>query len=79
MFKLEPRQAISIGTSFWNNKYVCFGVPLAQNLFVDDDASPQRANIVSECLQSDDITRMDWPPFSPDLNSVEHVWDMLGR
>ncbi|KFM66776.1 Transposable element Tc1 transposase, partial [Stegodyphus mimosarum] len=25
------------------------------------------------------ITRMDWPAFSPDLNLVEHVWDMLGR
>ncbi|GFV88109.1 uncharacterized protein TNCV_3242581 [Trichonephila clavipes] len=22
---------------------------------------------------------MDWPGFSPDLNPVEHVWDMLGR
>ncbi|GFX46523.1 transposable element Tcb1 transposase [Trichonephila clavipes] len=22
---------------------------------------------------------MDWPAFSPELNLVEHVWDMLGR
>ncbi|GFT68336.1 transposable element Tcb1 transposase [Trichonephila clavipes] len=22
---------------------------------------------------------MDWPAYSPDLNPVEHVWDMLGR
>ncbi|KFM57913.1 Transposable element Tc3 transposase, partial [Stegodyphus mimosarum] len=49
----------------------------AQFVF-DDNARPHRANIVSECLQSEDITRMDWPAFSPDLNPVEYVWDMLG-
>ncbi|KFM70844.1 Transposable element Tcb1 transposase, partial [Stegodyphus mimosarum] len=51
----------------------------AQFVFMDDNARPHRANIVSECLQSEDITRMEWPAFSPDLNPVEHVWDMLGR
>ncbi|KFM72212.1 Transposable element Tcb1 transposase, partial [Stegodyphus mimosarum] len=51
----------------------------AQFVFMDDNARPHRANIVSECPQSEDITRMDWPAFSPDLNPVEHVWDMLGR
>ncbi|KFM70278.1 Transposable element Tcb1 transposase, partial [Stegodyphus mimosarum] len=51
----------------------------AQFVFMDDNTRPHRANIVSECLQSEDITRMDWPAFSPDLNPVEHVWDMLGR
>ncbi|GFW03712.1 transposable element Tc3 transposase [Trichonephila clavipes] len=22
---------------------------------------------------------MDWPAYSPDFNSIEHVWDLLGR
>ncbi|GFU52317.1 transposable element Tcb1 transposase [Trichonephila clavipes] len=34
---------------------------------------PHRANIVDECLQSDDITRMDWPAYSPDLNPIVHM------
>ncbi|GBM76089.1 Transposable element Tc3 transposase [Araneus ventricosus] len=51
----------------------------AEFLFTDDNARPHRANIVGECLQSEDITRMDWPAYSSDLNPIEHVWDMLGR
>ncbi|GFX10967.1 transposable element Tcb2 transposase [Trichonephila clavipes] len=48
-------------------------------LFMDDNARPHRANIVDECLQSEDIIRMDWLAYSPDLNSIQQVWDMLGR
>ncbi|GFS90033.1 transposable element Tcb1 transposase [Trichonephila clavipes] len=48
-------------------------------LFMDDNARHHRANIVDECLQSENITRMDWPAYSPDMNPTEHVWDMLGR
>ncbi|GFV74171.1 DDE_3 domain-containing protein [Trichonephila clavipes] len=48
-------------------------------LFMDDNARPHCANIVDECLQSEDITRMDWPAYTPDLNPIDQVWDMLGR
>ncbi|GBM56547.1 Transposable element Tcb1 transposase, partial [Araneus ventricosus] len=42
----------------------------AEFLFMDDNARPHRANIVGECLQSEDVTRMDWPAYSPELNPI---------
>ncbi|GFX18523.1 transposable element Tcb1 transposase [Trichonephila clavipes] len=53
--------------------YLFRGAMGVEFLFIDDNARPHRANIVDECLQSDDITRMDWPAYSPDLNPIEHV------
>ncbi|GFU34423.1 transposable element Tcb1 transposase [Trichonephila clavipes] len=42
----------------------------AEFLSMDDHARPHRANIIDECLQSEDITRTDGPAYSPDLNLI---------
>ncbi|GFW65321.1 transposable element Tcb1 transposase [Trichonephila clavipes] len=61
--------------------HVCLfrGAMCGEFLNLDDNARPYRANIVDECLQSEDITRMGWPVYSPYMNPIEHVWDILGR
>ena len=43
-----------------------------------DDSRPHRAHDVNDFLQ-DNITQLEWPACSPDMNPIEHALDRLKR
>ena len=45
----------------------------------DDNARPHRDCVVDAYLHEQDIICMDWAPYRPDMNSIEHIWDEIGR
>ena len=44
---------------------------------MQDGASGHSARLTIEDLQERGIRLVSWPPFSPDLNPIETVWDWM--
>ncbi|GBL77197.1 Transposable element Tc1 transposase [Araneus ventricosus] len=61
--------------------YMAFVFPTGSGIFQQDNAPCQKARIVLEWFEehTDEFHLMSWPPNSPDLNPMEHIWDAMER
>ena len=48
-------------------------------IMMNANTRPHRTRVVDQYLEQEGIERIDWPARSPDLNPIEHAWDMLQR
>jgi transposase len=52
---------------------------LPGHIFVQDNAPIHNSNYTKDWLESHGIWTLEWPPYSPDLNPIEHMWWALKK
>ena len=38
-----------------------------------------RAHTLRMCVRNNNVNVLDWPPYSPDMHPIKHLWDHLDR
>ncbi|GBO10061.1 Transposable element Tc3 transposase [Araneus ventricosus] len=60
-------------------------MPFSENIggrnweYQHDNAPSHTSSATKNCLNSKNVTVLEWPSMSPDLNPIENVWDFMSR
>jgi hypothetical protein len=48
-------------------------------LFQMDNDPKHTSRVARQFLMENNMELLDWPPYSPDMNIIEHIWDVLEK
>ncbi|GBO01584.1 Transposable element Tc3 transposase [Araneus ventricosus] len=60
-------------------------MPFAENIggrnweYQHDNAPTHTSSATKNYLNSKNVTVLEWPPMSPDINQIENVWGIMSR
>jgi transposase len=48
-------------------------------MFQHDNAGTHVARICTQFLEAEHFSALPWPAYSPDMSTIDHVWDALDQ